>query len=238
MIEDTFHGESKIKKIGGKLYEDYLAFKKDVFYINVYYFEFFSRLGMADDVSCIIEALQSHKVGNVFMDKTRRDLDVGKIPKEKFLSQCAMEDVARYSSTNPEKARKREENSIRHHLNLEYKNIGEKYLKDNKIYPFDPRHNHKAMDLCGGALYVTPTQLAIDCDKFIEIYGDHLAASESKTGKLHQKAADTINKFFNGVEITQKELERYFTLEDGVIKVNPKSMKRENYFRLGWRSCK
>lgn len=238
MIEDTFHGESRIKKIGGKLYEYYLAFKKDVFYINVYYFEFFSRLGMADDVSCIIEALQSHKVVNVFMDKTRRDLDVGKIPKEKFLSQCAMEDVVRYSSTNPEKARKREENSIRHHLNLEYKNIGEKYLKDNKIYPFAPRHNHKAMDLCGGALYVTPTQLAIDCDKFIEICGDYLAASKSETGKLHKLAANTINQFFNGVEITPKELEKYFVLKNGIIIANPKSMSTECYIRLGWRDCK
>ena len=74
MIEDTFDGERKIKKIGGKLYEDYLAFKSDVFYINVYYFEFFSLLGMTDDISIIIEALQSHKDKKVFVEKAKRDI--------------------------------------------------------------------------------------------------------------------------------------------------------------------
>lgn len=238
MAEDTFPGESRIKKIGGKLYGDYLTFKKDVSYINVYYFDFFSLLGLTDDVNYIIEALQTHKVGNIFLDKTRRDLADGKISKEKFLSSFAMRDIARYSTTDPEKARKREERGIRFNINQAYKNIGEKYLKENKIFPFVPKHNHKVMDLCGCTLYVTPTQLAIDCDKFVEIYGDHMAALESVAGQLHQKAADYINKFFNGVEITPKELERYFTLEDGVIKANPKSMNGVNYYRLGWRNCK
>ena len=238
MTEDTFPGESRIKKIGGKLYIDYLTFKKDVSYINIYYFDFFSLLGLTDDVNYIIEALQTHNVGNVFLDKMKRDLADGKISEDKFLSSYAMKDVARYSATDPEKARKRKENSIRFNMNQTYKNIGEKYLKDNKIFPFVPMHNHKTMEICGGALYVAPTQLVIDCDKFIEIYGDYLAASVSVAGQLHQKAADDINKFFNGVEITPKELERYFITEDGVVKVNPKSVKGENYFRLGWRCCK
>ena len=238
MIEDTFDGERKIKKIGGKLYEDYLAFKSDVFYINVYYFEFFSLLGMTDDISIIIEALQSHKDKKVFVEKAKRDISEGRVPRDKFISESTKKYAKKHALSEPEKVKKREEISISRNIYQAYKNIGESYLKEKKIYPFYPKHNHKVMEICGRSLYVTPSQLAIDCDKFIEIYGDYLAASASESGRLHEKVADTINQFFNGVEITHKELERYFMLEDGVIRTNPMSKNKESYSRLGWRNCK
>ena len=238
MIEDTFKGESEIKRIGGKLYEDYLAFKKDVFYLNIYYFEFFSLLGMTDNVDCIIEALQSHKVKEVFLEKTAKDIDDGRLPRERYISRPTVLFAKKYALSEPEKVRKREENSININLRNKYKKIGDSYLKEKKIYPFYPKHNHLLMEVCGGAFYITPTQFAIDCKKFIEIYGNYLSASVSESGKLHKQAADAMNQFFNGVEITQVELKNYFILKDGVVKVNPKSMKIECYSRLGWRNCK
>ena len=45
-----------------------------------------------------------------------------------------------------------------------------------------------------------------------------------------------LNKFFNGsVEITQKELEKYFIIECGAVKPNPKSINKTDYARLGKR---
>ena len=58
-------------------------------------------------------------------------------------------------------------------------------------------------------------------------------------GQQHQAAADAINRFFNGaVEITQKELDRYFILEYGIVKPKPTSITKQNYARLGVRSLK
>ena len=235
MVDNTFPNEAKVRRIGGKMYEDYLSFKKDVDYINIYYFELFSILGMTDDVNCIIEALQSHKLQSVFIDKIERDINEGRIPKEYFISKPTILYAKRYAFSDPEKVMKREQRSIGYNIILKYKEIGEKYLKENKIYPFYPKHNKMALEICGGSLYVTPEQIAIDVNKFIEIYSSYLSALESKTNELHQHAADAVNRFFNGVEITQKELERYFMLEGGIIKVNPKSIKKIDYSRLGWR---
>lgn len=220
------------------MYDDYLAFKKDVYYINWFYFNLFSLLGMTDDVNYIIMALQSGRLDNVFFEKVESDIKEGKIPKERFISEAAINFAKEYGATEPERVAKRLEKSLRFNMIKAYKDIGESYLKENKLYPFYPKHNHRIMEICGGALYATETQLAIDCGKFIEIYGDHLSASVSKSGKLHQEVADSINRFFNGMEITTREFEKYFTIKDGIVKANPKSMKRECYIRLGWRDCK
>ncbi len=238
MIQETFDGENKIKKIGGKLYNDYLTFNNDVYYINWFYFDLFSLLGLSDDVNYIIMALQSGRLDSVFFEKVESDIKEGKVPKERFISGEAMNFAKEHGMTDPEKAAKWLKKSFRLNLIKAYKDIGESYLKENNLYPFYPKHNHRIMEICGGALYATETQLAIDCGKFIEIYGDHLSASVSQSGKLHQEVADSINRFFNGMEITTSELENYFTLKDGIIKTNPKSMKREWYLRLGWRDCK
>ena len=46
----------------------------------------------------------------------------------------------------------------------------------------------------------------------------------------------TANKFFNGAfPITQKELDNYFILEDGIVKVRHTSVNLESYSRLGKR---
>ena len=51
--------------------------------------------------------------------------------------------------------------------------------------------------------------------------------------------AETINKFFNGsVAITQKELSKYFILEDGKVKENPNSINIKDYARLGVRKVR
>ena len=66
-----------------------------------------------------------------------------------------------------------------------------------------------------------------------------MAGDESDTKKIHQAAADAINKFFNGaIEITQSELKKYFIISDGIIKINPQSIGKQSYARLGTRKYK
>ena len=62
-----------------------------------------------------------------------------------------------------------------------------------------------------------------------------MEAYESKNQEQHQEAANAINRFFNGIEITQEELARYFTIEYGAVKPNPKSINRNDYMRLGYK---
>ena len=236
MESDIYKKEYKIKSIGGRLAEDYYSLKRDVDYINIYYFDLFYYLGLTDDIDYIIEALNSHKLYSVFTDKIMRDIAEGKRPKENFLSKKTKEYLKNLPPEDMEKGKKRELKSMRIKIGILFRETGEKYLKENKIYPFCPKHNHKALELCRKALYVAPSQIAIDIDKFIEIYKDYMAADESVTKKMHQKAAEAINRFFNGVEITEKELSKYFVLENGIIRINPKSVNLESYSRLGTRN--
>lgn len=236
MESDIYKKEYKIKTIGGRLAEDYYTLKRDVDYINIYYFDLFYYLGLTDDIDYIIEALNSHKLYSVFSDKIMRDIAEGKTPKEKFISKNTKKFLKNLPPEDMEIGKKRELRCIRTKIAILFKETGEKYMRENKIYPFCPKHNHRALELCRKALYIAPSQIAIDIDKFIEIYKDYMAADESETKEMHQKAADAINHFFNGVEITKKELSKYFVLKDGTIKINPKSVNLESYSRLGVRN--
>ena len=54
--------------------------------------------------------------------------------------------------------------------------------------------------------------------------------------KQHIEAADALNRFFAGaVPITQKELERYFSFDNGIAEVRQSSVNLESYCRLGGR---
>lgn len=238
MENEIFGSEYRIRKIGGRLAEDYYTLKKDVDYINIYYFGLFSLLGLTDDIDYIIEALNSHKLYSVFYEKIMRDITEGKTPKENFISKNTKAFLKNLPPEDMEIGKKRELKCMRTKISILFKETGEKYLKENKIYPFCPKHNHTALELCREALYVAETQIAIDIDKFIDIYKDYIEAEESTTHRIHQEAANTINRFFNGVEITEKELSRYFVLAHGVIRVNPKSVNWESYSRLGKRSTR
>ena len=98
------------------------------------------------------------------------------------------------------------------------------------------RYNRLPLKICREALSLVPGGFIIDADKFVEIYGDFLEAHNSQIGKQHLEAAEAINRFFGGkVEVTEKELKKYFIIEDGILKPNPKSITSQNYMRLGYR---
>lgn len=238
MSQDYFKNEDKVRKIGGRLKEDYYTLKRDIEYINDYFFDFFYILNLTDDLDLIIDILNDglHNLCSVFINKTMRDIEAGKIPKDKFL---ALRTKAKLEKLPPEEQAVIWERETKRRLKYLYKDIYWKILKENGLSYFETKYSRTHLEICRKALFITPSRIEIDGEKFIEVYTDYIEAEESETKKMHEQAAEAINRFFNGaVEITQKELSKYFVLEYGIVKVNPKSVNVADYARLGGRTCK
>ena len=238
MAQDKFKNEDKVRKVGGRVESDYYHFRSEIEYINDNFFELFYILNLTDDIDLIIDTLNDglHNLCSVFIDKIIRDIEAGKIAKNKFLSSQMK---TKLESLPPEEQAKVWERETKRSLKVLYKKIHEQYTKEYRIYGLETKHNKRALEICRKTLFVTPSRIEIDGDKFIEVYTDYLEADESETKKIHEQAAAAINRFFNGaVEITQKELSKYFILEYGIVKVNPKSVNITDYARLGYRGAK
>ncbi len=71
--------------------------------------------------------------------------------------------------------------------------------------------------------------LIIDVPLFIEKYRAYTEGKLKEGYERHKEAADSINRFFNGAEITRENFWEFFVLEYGFIKPNPLSVNREKY---------
>ena len=236
--EDKFKNEDKVRKVGGRVESDYFHFRSEIEYINDNFFELFYILNLTDDIDLIIDTLNDglHNLCSVFIDKTIRDIEAGKIAKNKFLSSQMK---TKLESLLPEEKERVWERETKRSLKVLYKKILEQYQKEYRVYWLETRHNKSALEILRTTLFITPERIEIDGEKFVEVYTDYLAADESETKKIHEQAAAAINRFFNGaVEITQKELSKYFILEYGIVKVNPKSVNITDYARLGIRTIR
>jgi hypothetical protein len=227
--------EKRVKRIGGKFEGDYLTFRDSVAFINENYIPLFYLLGFnhPEDKDIIIDCLLSgesiaYSAKKAYIEKGMERVASGKLSLEKLLTKRLL--IKEYPT--PEEREKRLKTAAHKALTFRYKKLKEIWEKEYE----PPLYNSFAklpLQICREALFLSEEGLIINLDKFIETYTDHLKASGSKRGKLHQEAADAINRFFNGVEITYKEMERYFILSNGVIKPNPNSMNTESYLRLG-----
>jgi hypothetical protein len=235
-MEELFINENAVTRIGGRLQSDYFSLKRDIEYINAYFFGLFSMLKMDTDLDLIIEILNSEfrKLKIRLTERIIGKIDDGKIPKERFLTKNVNIDIDSLPEEERKKALKRERGNISRAINKTSNRIVEQYLKDNNLLSLKPRHNKRALEMCRNALFVTPLGIGIDGAKFVEIYKSYMAADESKTKKIHQAAADAINRFFNGLRVTDDEMSRYFIF-DGIIKPNPQSINLKDYARLGGR---
>ena len=171
-----------------------------------------------------------------FITRTMQDVEEGKIRKEAVVKAKWIVD----ENTPPEEREKRlkkEKTEIRRSLALKIKTIEKEYRKDNYLEPFGLCGFYKqAILLCINTLYLEEYGVEIDTEKFIAFYKDRMAASESIIAKQHIEAADALNRFFAGaVPITQKELERYFSFDNGIAEVRQSSVNLESYCRLGGR---
>jgi len=235
MASQIFKNEQKIRKIGGRLERDYYETRNRVLSLNDNIIPLFIFLGFTlRDKDSIIEAILTEspiKAASLLYVRYYTELiEAGKIKLEKVLTARMMNKIAEATPEEAEKLRTRE---VHRSLVTRLKKIVKKYEKE--IKPSRLYFNPESLKILRGALNLCPQGLEINVDKFIELYGSFLDAEGSDTRKKHQEAADSINRFFQGsVEITQKELDRYFTLEYGIVKPNPKSINRESYLRLGY----
>ena len=229
-----------IRNIGGKLEEAYNTLRAAVDDMNGKFFNLLYYLDLVryDDTENVVKAMVEGTGGiaGYFIARTMRDVEEGKVKKEAVVKAKWIVD----ENTPPEEREKRikkEKTEIRRSLALKIKTIEKEYRKDNYLEPFGLCGFYKqAILLCINTLYLEEYGVEIDTEKFIAFYKDRMAASESIIAKQHIEAADALNRFFAGaVPITQKELERYFSFDNGIAEVRQSSVNLESYCRLGGR---
>lgn len=218
-------GEKRARKIGGRLYTEFVRLKEVVENLNTRLTPFFLALGVSD-IDILIKALETEFVSlrGDFSRYIIGQLREGKENKRKYLKEDKIEQEEGLTA--------KEERSLRVALSNIYKNA----LSQYDLYKIRVQCPPNVLKICRRALYFTPSGIKIDGDKFIELYLDFVEADKSIAHKLHQQAADALNKFFNGAfPITEGELKGYFIIEGGLVKINPDSVTVEKYSRLGKR---
>ena len=236
--EKSTPGQRKISKIGGRLSSDYYHLQGAIEMLNDNVIPLFQLLGMDEpgDKEDVIDALTGSssfliKSRSIFIANMTKKVTEGKIKKEEILSKITLGK----SLSDPEAERQRIDREIHRKLCFKYKEVETFFLK--KYYYCSPAsyaYSVPALKICRDALEYSPSGLSINEEKFIELYSSYIKADESDKRKQHQEAADGINRFFGGaLEITDKELERYFMIENGILKPNPLSVNIESYMRLG-----
>ena len=231
-------GQRRISKIGGRLSSDYYHLQGAIEMLNDNVIPLFQLLGMDEpgDKDDIIDALTGRNSflimsRNIFIANMTKKVTEGKIKKEKILSKITLGK----SLSDPEAEKQRIERELHRKLCFKYNEVQSYYIKNYCYYSISSYSYCKpALKICRDALEYSSSGLSINEEKFIELYSSYIEADESDRRKQHQEAADGINRFFGGaVEITDKELERYFMIENGILKPNPLSVNIESYMRLG-----
>lgn len=93
-----------------------------------------------------------------------------------------------------------------------------------------------ALKVCRDALSLSSNGFVIDVEEYIRIYEEFIRLDESIIRRQQQAAADAINEFFNGkAKVTREDFDKYFIIENGVVKPNPDSINTKDYMRLGYR---
>lgn len=202
--------KSKLRKIGGRLYDAFVMVEREIDSINEDYFPLLKYLGLTDDVQKLIDILVSERLEDAIKAayKNKEQLNI------KF-------------SEDAEKA-KQEKISYNGKISFYLKRV----FKEYSVYLY-PTLNKRALEAYREALYTNPNGICINTEKFKEIYISRLVAEKSDTRKLHEEIAEKIMRFFNGVPITKEELTRYFILDGGVVTINPISVNAQDYARLG-----
>lgn len=230
-------GQRRISRIGGRLSSDYYHLQGAIEMLNDNVIPLFQLLGMDEpgDKDDIIDALTGRNSflimsKSIFIANMTKKVAEGKIKKEKFLSKITLGK----SLSDPEAEKQRIERELHRKLCFKYNEVKSYYVKNYYYSIASYSYCTPALKICRDALEYSPSGLSINEGKFIELYSSYIEADESDRRKQHQEAADGINRFFGGaVEITDKELERYFMIENGILKPNPLSVNIESYMRLG-----
>lgn len=234
--ENLSQAEKRIVKIGGALERDFHHLCNILHSVNTDYFPLFYLMEFdnPEDKDIVIDILLGSNIfygaKAAYIARGEERVASGELRLESLLSKRTLNK----EYPTPEEREKVFKREVHRALTFRYNKIEETFHKEYR--PSLTGFYKYPLKVCRGALSLSSEGFTIDGDKFIEIYKDYMEASGSQTGKLHQAAADAINRFFGGqVEVTDKELERYFILEHGIMKPNPKSINSEDYMRLGYR---
>lgn len=230
---DLFEKEWKIRRLGGKVWEEYSTFRSVILCVNMNLIPLCFLLGFKspDDFGVILDIILSPSpksaAREAYKERMMKGLEEGKVKLSSILSARLL--GKEYPSEEErQKVFKRE---ISRALLRKYKEINDIYAKTYR--PSDFSYNRLPIHICKDCLSLSSKGLEIDCEKFLEIYTDFTESSQTKIRKQHQEVCNAINNFFAGIEVTQKELERYFVIEAGAVRINPLSLNREAYLRLG-----
>lgn len=236
-MESMSYNETKIKKIGGKIWDDYNTIRQDIEYINHYYYPLLEALNLTDDISLIIKVptTTTNELKTIFINKKFDDIDREVIPRLTYISPRSRKILEQLP---PEKREKRWVTLTSRRLSLIFKDIYKQYARNYDLHKI-AHYNKTALKIFREALFITPDGISIDRQKYVEIYISRMEASITKTAKQHELAAAALNLFFGGLEITHNELSKYFMLEYGKVKINPQSVNLKDYARLGYKGgCK
>lgn len=233
---NIFAKENKVRKIGGSLESYYYHFRQLVLDINKNYYPLFYMLGYrsSDDFQEVFRIIKAESIEGelkrTYQKRVLGEVLSGRRKLESILPSKTLERIEQ----NPDKKERIIRTQVNSKTSIAFKEILTEYHKTYKPQFVGIPKN--VLDTFKEALYLTPCGLSIDVEKYIEKYGDYMEAFQSETRKQHQAAADAINKLFGGaVVITWEELNRYFKIEYGAVVINPESVNRESYMRLGYK---
>lgn len=234
----VFDKEFKVTSIGGRLQDDYETFRGYVLSFNANHFPLLDMMGFNEPedtervVGMILDKSNFETAAyRVFIDVMTERVKDGKVKLSKILPKLTLQKL---KDTPEEQREKKTATAIHRSLSVITKKLHHQWV--DEYHPNQLAFYIKApFELFRESLTLSHSGLVIDVPKFVEIYQNYLEADESNTKKQHQAAADAINRFFNGLEINEKELRRYFKIEDGAVRVNLTSVNVEGYSRLGYR---
>lgn len=226
-------GLSKIKKIGGKLYEDYILLCREVESLNETIIPLFLNVGYneAEDTETVLQAIKGgeYAAKRLFIDRMKQKVEAGKIPIESLVPQKYLN-----QGNTPEEREKKLQSHLLRNIVSRFKKILESHPEATAFYLTD--RTQRALTICKRALRLTPSGLIVLPGEFLTVYSDYMKAEASSIYKEQKKTIEAINSFFRGVSLTEKLFFSFFEIRNGVLDINPKSINGESYLCLGKRS--
>lgn len=231
--------DRKIKNIGGELARAYIALEREVEYINRVYSPLWNILGLNDpsDKDVIIEGLRygAFRLSDLYTNRVIEKAKAGEItipsprdPNNPITKECQKLRFTKEGEKITDKA------VITRRARASFRKKLKEFLTDYNLRQFNPLCNTKIIYFSKEVLRLTDGgRLSIDDNSFIDFYQSFIKAEESETYQSHRKAAEALNTFFGGKEITIGEIERYFTFSNGIAEINPESVNVNSYSRLG-----
>lgn len=233
-----FPKEYKLNSIGGRLKNDYYTFRQSVLVINANYLPLFLMLGFSkpEDKDFIIDTLIASKefmydVRDRYIDYLVNQVKEGKVKPESILKKITIRKIEAMPDDEKNNTIRRE---IQRSIKCSYRDTFSRFLE--KYNPSPSGYNALALKVCRDALSLSSNGFVIDVEEYIRIYEEFIRLDESIIRRQQQAAADAINEFFNGkAKVTREDFDKYFIIENGVVKPNPDSINTKDYMRLGYR---